>query len=43
VNYHEALTPAERERFRTVQHPSNRPERDLQADAIYVCRPVPGA
>ena len=37
IDYNNSITEAERERFRTVQFSSARPERDLQADAIYRC------
>jgi SAM-dependent methyltransferase len=37
--YRDAVPPAEVERFGLDQAPSNKPERDIEADVIYVCRP----
>lgn len=37
-SYQERLTPQERLRYRTEQLPSARPERDVEADVVYVCR-----
>lgn len=36
IRYQERLAPEERERYRTEQFPSATPERDLEADVIYI-------
>lgn len=37
--YQDSVSPEDRELYRTEQYPSKRPERDIEADVIYVCRP----
>jgi Methyltransferase domain len=43
VRYIDRISRSERDRYRLDQVPSPRPERDLEADTIYLCRvPSPG-